>query len=674
MDLLAAKHTPKAVRAALKSLPQKLYDTYDQTMDRIESQNDDDKQLAMRILSWIAYAKRPLTVQELQHALSVEPEQSDFDEHNLPEEELLTSVCAGLAIIDKNGNTVRLVHATAQDYFLKVREKRFPVAQIAITRTCLSYLSFDDFASFYDKKQKIEKRLQKYPFLAYAAQYWGCHARGDPERRLRNAVLRFLAQSSKVSCSIQVMYSQQRRVWSWNKCLELVPGLWVAATFGLEKIVEILAGQGANVNALSCGYTALHQAARSGYEDTVRLLVRKKADVNTRGGVGQTPLHLAARWGHENVVRLLLENGADIMTKDEDKRGFGRATVLSCAIVSENAKLVEMLVEEYGFDTECMDGHGDSAMHEAARTGSEEIVRYLMKVSPHLVSARDNNGCIPLYRAVMSQNLPVARLLLESNPGIVNIADNCGETALHLAAKSGNEELAKLLIEKCADIMARDVSGLTALHKAAFYGCEAVIRLLIGHGADIAARGNQGETALHDATIRQELEAVQLLLEKGADVTIKDDQGRTALHYAAGWGCVQLLFGKGPDIAVTDDQGRRTAFLYAIRYAARDEKYEKYEKNEKNVRLFEILLEKGADIAARDDQGETALRSAVERGHQKTVQFLLEKGADPATINIADLSKHREVLESNFQAAIRIIESRLEQPGKNNAQLPPGMF
>jgi hypothetical protein len=101
MDSLVTKATRKAVREALKTLPKELESTYDEAMQRIRSQNDDDKQLAERVLCWISFAFRSLTLNELQHALAVELGESELDEENIPDEELLTSLCAGLVIIDR---------------------------------------------------------------------------------------------------------------------------------------------------------------------------------------------------------------------------------------------------------------------------------------------------------------------------------------------------------------------------------------------------------------------------------------------------------------------------------------------------------------------------------------------------------------------------------------------
>lgn len=55
-------------------------------------------------------AKRTLTVAELEHALAVEIETSEFDETNIADIEQLTSYCCGLVIVDEQTSNVTLVH------------------------------------------------------------------------------------------------------------------------------------------------------------------------------------------------------------------------------------------------------------------------------------------------------------------------------------------------------------------------------------------------------------------------------------------------------------------------------------------------------------------------------------------------------------------------------------
>ena len=120
LESLIGKKSPKAVQIALKNLVtgSAAYDhAYEDAMERINGQIEDQKDLARQVLSWITYAKRPLTATELQHALGVEVGKSKLDELNIPEIEDIVSVCKGLVTIDQESGIIRLVHYTAQEYF-----------------------------------------------------------------------------------------------------------------------------------------------------------------------------------------------------------------------------------------------------------------------------------------------------------------------------------------------------------------------------------------------------------------------------------------------------------------------------------------------------------------------------------------------------------------------------
>ena len=56
---------------------------YDETVNRIENREQGIRELAKRTLFWIVYAKRPLTTEELRHALAVEAGTCRLDEKDL---------------------------------------------------------------------------------------------------------------------------------------------------------------------------------------------------------------------------------------------------------------------------------------------------------------------------------------------------------------------------------------------------------------------------------------------------------------------------------------------------------------------------------------------------------------------------------------------------------------
>ncbi|OAG07431.1 ankyrin repeat protein, partial [Paraphaeosphaeria sporulosa] len=153
-----------------------LEDAYNEAIQRIDGQLDGDQALAKKVLSWITYARRPLTTAELCCALAVERGESELDPDNVPDIEDLLSVCAGLVVIDKESAIVRLVHYTTQEYFKRISETWYSGAALHIALTCLTFLSFDLFKTgscFFD--EEFEERLEESKLLDYAAKYWGKH-------------------------------------------------------------------------------------------------------------------------------------------------------------------------------------------------------------------------------------------------------------------------------------------------------------------------------------------------------------------------------------------------------------------------------------------------------------------------------------------------------------------
>ncbi|XWX01443.1 hypothetical protein V2A60_009471 [Cordyceps javanica] len=83
-----------------------------------------------------------------------------------------------------------------------------------------------------------------------------------------------------------------------------------AANSGHEAIVKLLLAAGASVNCRSGGRTALICAARSGQVGVVKLLLEEGAQVNQVDDSGQTALISAISNGHKAVIQVLLEAGA----------------------------------------------------------------------------------------------------------------------------------------------------------------------------------------------------------------------------------------------------------------------------------------------------------------------------------------------------------------------------
>lgn len=109
MDSIVSKHKRREVRRALENLPEGLNSTYEEAMERVRGQNEDDRMLAQRVLAWIANAKGPLSAVELQHALAIDSDMTTLEDEDLDDIEILVSVCAGLVVVDDESGIIRLV-------------------------------------------------------------------------------------------------------------------------------------------------------------------------------------------------------------------------------------------------------------------------------------------------------------------------------------------------------------------------------------------------------------------------------------------------------------------------------------------------------------------------------------------------------------------------------------
>ncbi|KAJ7241265.1 ankyrin repeat-containing domain protein [Mycena rebaudengoi] len=679
IDSLATKSTVKAVRAALQNLPQDLEQTYDEAMERINAQNKEDRKIARRTLIWVANAKRPLTVFQLQEALAVDLDSKALDVDGLLDIEIIVSVCVGLVIIDASQSRsflfnpspghriVRLVHLTIQDYFDRVQPIHFPEAQTEITRTCLTYISYNN---------DVPKNLYQQPgLLSYASSYCLLHAAGEPELVLKDGIIQFLGDAHRWR---DFPTRETPLQWSYRKWPQAPSSFWVAALFGLEEItrhllhsdksineeekegslivalewnclgvvrllikhgtngntqqpfignalqvvseagysraVQLLLENGADVNLQGCCHgTALQAASVEGHTEVVQLLLKHGADVNTQGGKYETPLQAASRRGSSQVVQLLLKNGADV-----DLLGGKYGTALQAASQWENMEVVKLLIEN-GADVNIQGGYWGTALQAASQWGSMEVVQLLLENSAD-VNLQGGYFGTALQAASNEGSVELVQLLLKHGANI-NMQGGKYRTALQAASAKGEEGVVQLLLEHGADVNVKGGEYGTALQAALESGNVDVVWLLLDHNADVNTQGGEYGTPLHAALAKGYVELTELLLEHGADPNLQGGTYGTALQ-AASWcgrmNVMRMLLVHGADV---NAQGGE--YGTALQAASA----------EGTLDVVQLLLEHGANVNGQDGQGfrgeyGTALQAASRNGNMKVVQMLLEHGAD----------------------------------------------
>lgn len=91
--------------------------------------------------------------------------------------------------------------------------------------------------------------------------------------------------------------------------------LMMAALNGYEELVKALIAKGADVN--KTGWTPLHYAATKGHINIIKLLLEKFAYIDAESPNKSTPLMMAAMYGTFDSLKLLIDEGADVLLKND---------------------------------------------------------------------------------------------------------------------------------------------------------------------------------------------------------------------------------------------------------------------------------------------------------------------------------------------------------------------
>jgi len=105
--------------------------------------------------------------------------------------------------------------------------------------------------------------------------------------------------------------------------------IWAADRGHLHVVERLLQSSPtpAELNAVSFnGNSAVHRAARWGFDEVLRRLLRAGAAANALNAKQQTPLHFAAFYRHRGCVAVLLEAGANTTLKDRKGRTADKDT------------------------------------------------------------------------------------------------------------------------------------------------------------------------------------------------------------------------------------------------------------------------------------------------------------------------------------------------------------
>ena len=301
-----------------------------------------------------------------------------------------------------------------------------------------------------------------------------------------------------------------------KKTLQYLPEVGLAAVLGRP-----LSPKGVQKN----GWTDLHLAAALNLPSDVGKLLDAGADANVRlpgtrrdseiydgwqiaslkkfglsfdysGSqyAGQTPLHEAARNGANDAVRVLLDNGARLHARDIDSE----YTALHYAAMGNSLDVVNTLID-YGLDPNVRSStsFGDVPIQMAAVHDAREALAVLLYRGADPNVKEENSGETLLHNAAYSGAFEVTDFLLRRGAD-PNVENNGGAVPAETAAYYGQVSVIRTFFENGWDLEWRNSEGASLLHRAALgiWDADQVVELLIGKGLDANLRDNSGYTAL----------------------------------------------------------------------------------------------------------------------------------------------------------------------------------
>ncbi|GAW25150.1 putative ankyrin repeat-containing [Rosellinia necatrix] len=636
--------------------PLELSEVMNLILSQFGHQSPERSRLARSVLYWLSVSCRPLTLRELQQAVSSGPGARIDDSNRLSAPSLIMAVCMGFVQVDSEMDRIFTVPSALPFYFYQFSSEFAEQARQYAATTCYALfesetLSHGPFTS-QDQYDAMETKL---PFGSYASQNWGVHLEDAgtedmTEKILENDLL-LETLSQLLHVTLHPDASSSRRFDSYPKGFG---SRHFAAYFGLTTAFRIWPTREDwavppdswnrspfQISFRSPGLHERHTFLHLILEDPeffYELLTGSELTDHQSDGDPQ-PEDNSQDDGHIKLFRHMSVKKLPWTWRlmMEDNYFYGCENT----VVGENLrKLYEFSREE----VEAVDKDGKSPLHHFAVNCSEGIflsfVHLMHDTKGNSSSSGGDDGldsdtdsqitkpppleADSLGRTALDyafgRNILFGFILLEwlsFSPETLNrsivIAASCGYTKLvgtiYKAIQKSKSE-------------GENLGPGQAVIEASRRGFADVVRWLRRVGINLNIQDGEGMSPLHHAAYGRHLDTMQFLLLEGGDPNQLDKTGRSPLFCACESGSdtiITLLKEKGVSAVRPNAQGQSQLHLAA---------------QKGNVDVTRRLLGQD-DIATELDWTnleaagpgtQSPLHIAAQGGHDAIVKLLIEHG------------------------------------------------
>ncbi|RPB03801.1 ankyrin [Choiromyces venosus 120613-1] len=537
--------TPNTVRnliSRLEALGNRLYDRYDNILDKIPQHAKED---AMNLFKWLIIAGRPLSVKEASIALglnrthsSLGALQSDIDRDMGADK--LRKLCGPLIHVDESIGRVTLLHYSVKEYLIDATrpDNKWRITlQDALkqtTRDCITFLSFNEFSSSvlhpkdhfrpytYDPDtydivphpdnpyENDHCLLRNLPFLKYAVTQWVNHFKACQEALLKDPDCRriltaFLIEKEK---NVELFFRLYQYFGNTRSSPEAASPLHVVCYFGLEALVPFFtqtsAPKSQDPTTAKKRCSPLEMGALGGHRGVIEQLLKLPQHAHDNRDV-KNALSVAVDCGHMAVVECLLQHFPP---------SDSLSPLLESASAGGHTDIAELLLKK-GADVN-QGGKYSCPLEAAAYHGHLDMVRMLIRwkadINRFQASSAHGYGSA-LYAAAAEDHLGIVEELLENGVDVNRICGVHG-TALQAAAYAGSMGVVKRLLDaKAINYRCGQYGG--ALQAALHVGQDDIVRVLEDAGYSPFDRRPVEQSATLDDHAIQGLNVFEKEIELG---------------------------------------------------------------------------------------------------------------------------------------------------------------
>lgn len=435
LDLERKGFELRKMQAAVRSTPEELNDLYRELVQ-------DMKPASLKLVEWICFAARPLSLDELRWAMIIEADcpyqyeslqaYQNADEYvsdSVRMKRRIQTLSRGLTEVTPTRPVVQFIHQSVKDFFIeeglltlggyKTSTEAAIRAHFKFSKICLRYLSMEEIG------QSTSYEGDGFEFLNYATAWWVAHTKQCDDGSVpQNDLLALLGWPSDAFVELWLRVCQEiyrirghidRAFWTKHHQPMRTNLVHVLSKHGVSLLLTTILQ---NIDeAISC--------------------------VDANDGLCRTPLSWAAEEGRVAVVKLLL--GTDIV--NVNARDLLGRTPFWYAVYNRHEVIVKLLLDTGKVDVNVyLKAIGDGTpLLLAAAMGQVSIVKMLLGTGKVNVDAKGRYGCTPLMRAAEMGHTAVVKLLLDTGKVDVDAQNGVGGTASAYAARNGHHDILCLL-------------------------------------------------------------------------------------------------------------------------------------------------------------------------------------------------------------------------------------